>query len=687
MDLLDQLEASFNHEPVSIVDFAQSPRFCNRTLYPRQRLLLKLFFLEELTDDEHRILEHWQSGGRRGSEIELSPDVLGRMQTLRDQGFKHFREIVLVGGRRCSKGFVTGLSLAKKMYDTLQLQDPGRHYGIDVDKEICFSCVAASLDQAKDTQYADFSSMVNSCFAMQRYIHKVQHLEFSVATESDLRKLESWKRQKRVVERDISKLRGKALPANARTIRGSATMALVFDEFAHFQQGESDQADSQVYAAAKPSLAQFGRDALIFCNSSPYSKVGTFFERYETGMATDNGAPENPEVLTLRFPSWALYEGWWEDPTYKGPQKCIMVSPDWDPDEKKDDGNGFYTDDDRAQIFLQRQEEQSDPVKFKVETRGQFSEVVDAYLMPEMVDRMFAGRPAAWDENRNEWIFEKYAPNFDFSTYEHRYYAHLDPSSTTAGFGFALGHTEIFELPGERAEEHVVFDIIKRWNPKDFPGGAIDWDPILAWVLNIANLFRPVQISFDMFNTDYPITWLNREFRKRRIETRVFKKVPTSQTNWDRAEIFRTALYRNLIHAPHTSYDEEIKLASDELKFLQEVKSGKIPRVEKQDTGPVQTKDMADCMMEVVEATIGDIMAKTVRQDLGTQPVRVGAPGGYPLGGQDRGGYGRPIQPTNGANRMAEFYERNQRNISKARAAKGNPARRFPGRRGRLRGL
>jgi hypothetical protein len=233
-----------------------------------------------------------------GSEIELSPDVLGRMQTLRDQGFKHFREIVLVGGRRCSKGFVTGLSLAKKMYDTLQLQDPGRHYGIDVDKEICFSCVAASLDQAKDTQYADFSSMVNSCFAMQRYIHKVQHLEFSVATESDLRKLESWKRQKRVVERDISKLRGKALPANARTIRGSATMALVFDEFAHFQQGESDQADSQVYAAAKPSLAQFGRDALIFCNSSPYSKVGTFFERYETGMATDNGAPENPEVLT-----------------------------------------------------------------------------------------------------------------------------------------------------------------------------------------------------------------------------------------------------------------------------------------------------------------------------------------------------------------------------------------------------
>jgi hypothetical protein len=197
-------------------------------------------------------------------------------------------------------------------------------------------------------------------------------------------------------------------------------------------------------------------------------------------------------------------------------------------------------------------------------------------------------------------------------------------------------------------------------------------------------MFRPVQISFDQFNTDYPITWLNREFRKRRIETRVFKKVPTAQTNWDRAEVFRTALYRNFIHAPHTSYDADIKRASDELKYLQEIKTGRIPRVEKQDTGPVQTKDIADCMMEVVEATIGDLMATQVRQDLGTQPVRFGAPGGYPIGGQDRGGYGRPAaRPIPGGDsRMSGYYERTQRNLNRARNA-----RPFPGRRGRLRGI
>ena len=48
-DLFTQMDASFDVEPVDIITFAESPKFCNRKLYPRQRLLLKLIFLEELT--------------------------------------------------------------------------------------------------------------------------------------------------------------------------------------------------------------------------------------------------------------------------------------------------------------------------------------------------------------------------------------------------------------------------------------------------------------------------------------------------------------------------------------------------------------------------------------------------------------------------------------------------------------
>jgi hypothetical protein len=676
-DLLSQLEASFDNKDVSIVEFAESDKYCGRVLYPRQRLLLKLFFLEDLDPEEERILEYWEAGGRKGTEVELSPGVRERVKWCKDNGYKHFREIVLVGGRRCSKGYVTALSMAKKMYDALQLQDPGKYYGIDEGKEICFSCVAASLDQAKDTQYADFSTMVNACGAMQRNIKKIQHLEFSVATETDLRMLESWKRQGRRVERDISKLRGKALPANSRTIRGTATMVFVFDEFAFFQQGDSDQSDQAVFSAAKPSLDQFNKAAMLFCNSSPYSKIGKFYERYEAGMAKKDNSdtPEFHNILSLRFPSWSLFEGWWEDPMYRGPRKCITVSPDWDPEEVKEDGSLFFGEEDRSAILIARQEERDDPEKYKVERRGRFAEVIDAYLIPEMVDRMFEGRPLGLDPITSEWRYERYKPNHDFSTYQNSYYAHLDPSSTTAGFGFALGHTETFELVDSKQEEHLVFDIIKRWDPKTFPNNTIDWEPILEWLVNLCEIFRPVQLSMDQFNSDYPITWLQREFRKRRIETRVFKKVPTTRTNWDRAEIFRTALNRGLIHAPHTSEGYDLWYASEELKYLQEVKSGQVPRVEKQDIGPIQTKDMADCMMEVVEATIGNTMATQLRRDLAEQPIRMGAAGGYNIGGPDRGGKGQ-VRPNPGnSNSRAQMQKLTERSITNMRRARSDSAR------------
>src|SRR5690606_32928490 len=124
---------------------------------------LKLMFLEELEPWEEDVLNYWIAGGRNGGEITISPNIRERTQYLRDKGYSHFREVVLVGGRRASKGFVTGMAMAKVTWDTLQLQDPGRHYGIDPDKDIYFSCVAGSESQAKEFQYADFSSTVDSC--------------------------------------------------------------------------------------------------------------------------------------------------------------------------------------------------------------------------------------------------------------------------------------------------------------------------------------------------------------------------------------------------------------------------------------------------------------------------------------------------------------------------------------------
>lgn len=674
-DLLDQLERSFNRERVSIVEFAESPKFCNKVLYPRQRLLLKLFFLEDLTDVEEAVLDHWIAGGYKGEEIEISPNIRERIQYCKDNGYQHFREIVLVGGRRCSKGFLTGITMAKLAFDLLQLQDPQNYYGIDPGKEIVFSVVAAAQEQAKDMQYADFASSVNSCMAMQRNIFKLQELEFSLMTEKDIREVEGWKRQGRRVQKDTSSIRGKAMAANARTIRGSASMAIVFDEYAHFMQGENDQSDGEIYAAATPALAQFGTAGMLFCNSSPYSKVGKFYERYEVGMAIEDGQAVSPNVLSLRFPSWALFEGWWDDPDYAGAKKCITVSPDWDLERKLEDPitgekteEFFYTKEDREAIKQERGLERDDPIKYKVERRGYFAEVIDAYLDADKVDRMFAGRPI-FDELEGGLTYYPYNVNWNDSTNIYEYVAHIDPSSTTAGFGFALGHIEHYRLPVEdpeteevtmQAQAHVVFDIIKRWDPKVFPEKTISWEPILDELLNWIWLFRPKSLTFDQHQSVWPIQWLQKETKHRGLnDCRIFEKTADLTRNWNRAEIFRTSLYHGRIHAPSDTWDCE--WAGQELKYLQEIKTARLPRVEKQDTGPVQTKDVADCIMEVVETLIG---SEFDRSEGLLAPLAVGAAGGFRIGGD------RELPEP-----MQELYGRRPGEKARNRTA-NNPARR-----------
>jgi hypothetical protein len=641
--VLDQLETHLQTKKVGIEEFAESAKFCDEKLYPKQRLLLKLIFLEELTDLE----EHWLDEWIASKEVTIAPDIRERVQWCRDHKYPHFREIVFVGGRRSSKGFITAMVMAKKMYDTLQLQDPNAHYGIQQDKAIYFTAVAASEKQAKELQYADMANTVKSCRAMDPYIAKLQELEFSVHTDATHRELANYKSRGQRVQKDITRLRGRALASNSRTIRGYTSMGIVFDEMAFFMQGESDQSDSEVYEAALPSLDQFQQDAILFCNSSPYTKVGKFYERFQESQKTEAGAALSPEVLGLQFPSWALFEDWWKDPQYRGKPKCITVSPDWDVDRKKEDGTPYYSIEDRATIGVARAAERRNPEKFKVERRAIWAEVVDAYLSPERVDQMFAGRPVADGEG-----FEPFKTNWNDSTYMHRYKAHLDPSSTTAGFGFALGHTEHIEVDG-RTQEHVVFDIIKRWRPGDFPNHVINWEPIITEILHYADIFRPYEITFDQFQSAAPMQELNRELRKRGIgETKVYEKTATAQVNWNRAETFKTALYQGMIHAPNDLevYQGDLYPAL-ELKYLQQQNTGRSPRVDKQDVGPVTTKDMADCMMEVTEALIGNLIARQMREDL-SEPPSFGGQGGYPLGGPDRGGNSERRSP------FADLYTR-----------------------------
>jgi hypothetical protein len=114
----------------------------------------------------------------------------------------------------------------------------------------------------------------------------------------------------------------------------------------------------------------------------------------------------------------------------------------------------------------------------------------------------------------------------------------------------------------------------------------------------------------------------------------IYEKTATLEHNWFRAETFKTAMNHGLVHATYECTVIEPYGPDQELKFLQKKNTGgRYPRVDKQDIGPVQTKDMADCMMECVEYLIGNQLQTLMRERAISAVVAPGAMGGFRIGG------------------------------------------------------
>ena len=149
------------------------------------------------------------------------------------------------------------------------------------------------------------------------------------------------------------------------------------------------------------------------------------------------------------------------------------------------------------------------------------------------------------------------------------------------------------------------------------------------------------------------------------FDTMIQLKRRTNESNWKQAEAFKTALYQGLVHAPHDELQNQ--WSALELKFLvKKATGGKNPKVDKQDVGPVQTKDMADCIMEVVEKLIGNIVMRNMREELSRNAFAPGALGGYTIPGTQTGTSMHPD--------LAAYYQ----NISRKGETSIEPSRRTP---------
>lgn len=601
----------------SIIDFVTHKSFLNfKSLYPRQATLLKLIFLEteHMTAFDIDVIGEWTEGftGAKDS-YGVQPDIWQRIEYLKARNYRRFPHIQAVLGRRASKGLTGSILGAEAIAHMITLDNPQRHYGIAENKEMYLTVTATMETQAREQQFADIRNMIirqdtSEPNFFSPYISVDRANGLNLYTPNDLRRIARMHASGVPLNNEMSSIRCKPTSSNSASGRGSASFALFLDEFAHFLETDGTRSSSNVYAAAKPSLDQFGKDQLMYVASSPYSKVGKFFELYTQGSVyMDEFLAQNPEFGTndrdealdgivnvadptkfiVQLASWQLYEDWEKSgvsvPGNRLPKAVIEY-------------------DDALKI-----EEKQDKEKFKVERRGQFAEVIDGYLDPDLVDLIF--EPYKGDQLRP----------LEYGRMDIQYHAHLDPGLTNDNFALAIGHREYADEKDRFGEliPHVVIDLLHVWKAEDFPNHTIDYEVVKADIDSYIKRFHSLKtMTFDQWNSEGFISFFNKMYQGK-ID--IHKEDATQQVNQQRYDTFKMAVNGQMVHSYRDNFFRENgSLLENELKFLQK-KNGK---VDHQSVGPVTTKDLSDCVVIVTNRIMKDYFHGFQRALLdGLQPV------------------------------------------------------------------
>ena len=642
----------------SIVDFALHRSYCGKKLYPKQLTLLKLIYLEteQMTDYDIEVINGWANGFKRHIDVMgVPPDVWDRVAYLKENGYRHFTHIQFVGGRRGSKGINGGVLGAERLAYFYSLGDWQAHFGLDPGSVGELTVVSTSQATASRRQFADIRRTVMGCKYLRAHMVGNKVNEFAIRTPGDEAEINALRISKVPIEHEIASLLVTAASTVSSSIRGGAAFSTFYDEMAHMIMGtDSTKSGEEIYEALQPSLDQFGKEQLTYIPSSPYTKIGQFYELYKQGCITldvynkregmleqrtftekmvgtdaeaefDTSVAE-PEMLVIQLPSWELYTDWENShtlPVRRGRPTCgprFRNPVQWPPD-----GN-------RPENTRMKRLERRNPDKFKVERRAQFASVIDAYLDEAMVDAMFD--PPGWRPDLVEQ---------DAGRLMYAYRMHGDPGRTNANFGFAIAHLETSpcdgcgwlldpnEYPpppphqcehGGHIWPHVILDKLKVWKPEDYPAHTIDYVEVGEAIDGYcANFLSTDKISFDQWNSAGLLSALKRKYAGR---MRVAEYTFTEKENQRRAELFKSLLNLGWIHAYRDRFFEESQsLLEVELKFLQE-KNGKVV---KQEFGPCTTKDLADAVMVIAV----DLLHDSLDRWYTTNRLAVGSTAAAPL--------------------------------------------------------
>lgn len=328
----------------SIVDFATHRDFGGNNLYPRQLTLLKLIYLEteHMTAYDLDVINQWsESFADKLYTVGVQEDIWDRVKYLKDNGYGHFRHIESVMGRRAGKGHIGGILQSERMAALVGMDNPQRFFGIDDGHDIYSYVIATSTTQAQKFLFADVLAQVRRNKWLRPYvITSADHL-IEIRTPADIRQTATLMANGTPPRKPIATIKANPVSSNSSSSRGGAVISAGFDEFAFTPGGDSQRSGENMYNAIEPSLDQFGKESMIYIPSSPWNKIGKFYQLYENGsillddylsrtgrLATNKnraeleeeileeaqGALADPEMLIVQLESWGLYLDWQDAP-------------------------------------------------------------------------------------------------------------------------------------------------------------------------------------------------------------------------------------------------------------------------------------------------------------------------------------------------------------------------------------
>lgn len=605
-----------------IIEFSLSDQFCGQRLYPKQGTLLKIICLQDelFTQFDYDCIGEWTDSFARTHDNGIQVDILERIQINKAEGRRWFGECLMALGRRASKGFIGAIAGAYVLYYFIQLGNPQEHYGLMSEKHLGMYVFAGKKEQAITNQWGDLNNLIQVAPVFQPYLSpQALKEDIHIFVPHDFVRIQDRQSAGNVPNLDsMASLEVTPKESTKISARGPALFSFFFDEMAHVTREVARADASEVYGQAKPALATFGKDSFIYAGSSPWQMIGQFYENAQQAVKVSDGLDGQPEgtiaspaMMFLQLESWRPYEAWRE-------AHEILVRP---PKEDKPtqyyprQRNAHYEYNDDA-----RREEAANVDKYAVEYRAKWGAVLDAYLNPDAVDRMLLPWPLTNPKNLGRPV----------NSLVSDYFVHADPSKSGKNTGLVMAHLE--RTPSDPMP-HMVVDLVHHWEPAKFVENnfEIDYRVIIQEMKQLIYNFMPSEVTFDQGYSSFLIQELRSYVRDNHFPKtiNIFQRTATFAYNWEVAEVFKTAMGLGLVHLPLLE-SESRNLLVQESKFLTLVADR---RVDHPTVGPVQTKDIWDCLAILTHAFLGKHIASMLGADFLRTGISGSQPGGLPLSG------------------------------------------------------